>query len=61
MGTMAAKGLGSSQLRYRNQITLPPRVRKRLGIEEGDIVAFFDTPDGVLIVKAELVIVRPDK
>ena len=40
----------------RGQVTIPIELRRKLGIEEGGVVAFIETEDGVLISPRE---VRP--
>ena len=42
-------------MQEKGQVTLPADVRKRLGIKKGDLVAFVETPEGVLITPQELV------
>ena len=51
--------LGHCQIRGKGQITIPPKVRARLSLAEGDVVAFFLDEDGVLMVKAKLTVIRP--
>jgi AbrB family looped-hinge helix DNA binding protein len=45
----------SEQVRVREhgQVTIPARVRQRLGLKTGDILNVVDTPDGILIVSPE--------
>jgi AbrB family looped-hinge helix DNA binding protein len=38
-----------SRVQKKGQVTIPQEIRERLGIEEGDLVAFVETADGVLI------------
>ena len=38
-----------SRLQKRGQVTIPIEIRQRLGLEEGDLVVFFETEDGVVI------------
>lgn len=38
-----------SRVQKKGQVTIPQEIRERLGIEEGDLVAFIETADGVLI------------
>jgi AbrB family looped-hinge helix DNA binding protein len=44
-----------SRLQKRGQVTIPIEIRQSLGLEEGDLVAFFQTDDGVLISPQEIV------
>jgi bifunctional DNA-binding transcriptional regulator/antitoxin component of YhaV-PrlF toxin-antitoxin module len=53
--------LGYSQLRYRNQLTVPANVMKSLALKEGDIVAFYVHDDNVIMAKAQLTIMKPKK
>jgi len=39
----------------RGQVTLPIEMRRNLGIEEGGIVAFIQTDDGILISRREVI------
>ena len=38
----------------RGQVTIPIELRRKLGIEEGGVVAFIETSDGVLISPREV-------
>jgi len=38
----------------RGQVTIPIELRRKLGIEEGGVVAFIETEDGVLISPREV-------
>jgi AbrB family looped-hinge helix DNA binding protein len=38
----------------RGQVTIPIEMRRKLGIEEGGVVAFIETSDGVLISPREV-------
>jgi len=46
------------RVQEKGQVTLPARVRKRLGIKKGDLVAVIETPEGVLITPQEVVATR---
>lgn len=48
-----AMKLGTVQ--KRGQVTLPIEMRRKLGIEEGGIVAFVQTDDGILISRREVI------
>ena len=39
----------------KGQITLPKKIRERLGVKPGDRVAFRERPDGSIVVEAETV------
>jgi antitoxin PrlF len=45
----------SATVTSKGQITLPKSVRARLGVKQGDRVAFRDGPDGSIVVEAESV------
>jgi AbrB family looped-hinge helix DNA binding protein len=38
----------------RGQVTIPVDLRRKLGVEEGDVVAFVETKDGILISPREV-------
>jgi AbrB family looped-hinge helix DNA binding protein len=38
-----------SIIQKKGQVTIPAEIRNRLGLKEGDVVAFTETIDGVLI------------
>ena len=38
----------------RGQVTIPVELRRKLGVEEGDVVAFVETEDGILISPREV-------
>jgi AbrB family looped-hinge helix DNA binding protein len=46
------------RIQEKGQVTLPADVRRRLGLEKGDLVAVLETPDGVLITPQEVVATR---
>jgi AbrB family looped-hinge helix DNA binding protein len=39
----------------KGQITLPKRIRQRLGVKPGDRVSFRERPDGSVVVEADTV------
>jgi AbrB family looped-hinge helix DNA binding protein len=43
------------RVQEKGQVTLPADVRRRLGLEKGDLVAIVETPEGVLITPQEVV------
>jgi AbrB family looped-hinge helix DNA binding protein len=46
------------RVQEKGQVTLPADMRRRLGLEKGDLVAVVETPDGVLITPQEVVATR---
>jgi AbrB family looped-hinge helix DNA binding protein len=44
-----------SRVQKKGQVTIPSVIRQRLGLKEGDLVAFTETPSGVLIAPQEVV------
>lgn len=42
-------------IRSKGQITLPARLRSRLGLEEGDFVEIEETPEGILLKPRKLI------
>jgi AbrB family looped-hinge helix DNA binding protein len=38
-----------SRVQKKGQVTIPAEIRKKLGLKEGDLVAFIETAHGVLI------------
>ena len=44
-----------SRVQARGQVTIPIEIRQRLGLEQGDVVAFIETDRGVLISPQEVV------
>jgi antitoxin PrlF len=38
----------------RGQVTIPIELRRKLGVEEGDVVAFVETEEGILISPREV-------
>jgi AbrB family looped-hinge helix DNA binding protein len=53
---MAASKL--SMVQEKGQITIPVEIRRRLGLKKGDMVAFIETEDGVLISPREVVALK---
>jgi len=43
------------RVQERGQVTLPAEFRKRMGLKKGDLVAVFETENGVLITPQEVV------
>ncbi len=46
------------RVQEKGQVTLPVEVRKKLGLKKGDLVAFVETPDGILITPQEVVAMK---
>lgn len=44
-----------SVVQAKGQVTIPAEIRKKLGIKQGDLIAFIETEDGVLISRREAV------
>src|SRR5437870_1998485 len=42
------------RIQEKGQVTLPVDVRRKLGLNRGDLVAVLDTPEGVLITPQEV-------
>ena len=53
---MAASKL--SMVQEKGQVTIPVEIRRKLGLKKGDMVAFVETEDGVLISSREAVVTR---
>jgi antitoxin PrlF len=51
--TMAALKL--SVVQEKGQVTIPAEIRKKLGLKKGDLVAFVETEQGVLISPQEVI------
>jgi antitoxin PrlF len=49
-----AQGVKLAVVQKRGQVTIPIELRRKLGIEEGGIVAFIETEGGVLISPREV-------
>lgn len=50
---MATK-LKVSRLQERGQVTIPLEIRRKLGLEPGDMIAFVETEQGILISPQEM-------
>lgn len=53
-----AQAVKLAVVQKRGQVTIPIELRRKLGIEEGGIVAFIETEDGVLISPREVLTVE---
>ena len=49
-----AQGVKLAVVQKRGQVTIPIELRRKLGIEEGGVVAFIETEGGVLISPREV-------
>jgi AbrB family looped-hinge helix DNA binding protein len=44
-----------SVVQTKGQVTIPVEIRKKLGLKKGDLVAFIETEQGVLITPQEVI------
>jgi len=44
-----------SVVQAKGQVTIPAEIRKKLGLKKGDLVAFVETEQGVLITPQEVI------
>ena len=42
--------LQAARVQSQGRLTLPPAIRAKLGVEEGDIIAFVETDQGIVLV-----------
>jgi len=49
-----AKEVKLARVQQRGQVTIPIELRRKLGIEEGGVVAFIETENGLLISPQEV-------
>lgn len=47
-----------SRVQKKGQVTIPAELRDKLGLKEGDLVAFIETDDGILISPQEVLAMR---
>ena len=47
-----------SRVQKKGQVTIPAEMRDKLGLKEGDLVAFIETDDGILISPQEVLALR---
>ena len=47
-----------SKVQAKGQVTIPIEIRQRLGLQQGDVVAFVETDRGVLISPQEVVAIE---
>ena len=50
--------LKTSRVQKKGQVTIPIEIRDRMGIQEGDLIAFVETDEGVLITRQEIAAMR---
>lgn len=50
--------LNLSVVQEKGQVTIPAEIRRKLGMKKGDLVAFIETEDGVLISPREVVAIE---
>ncbi len=48
-------GLKLSVVQEKGQVTIPAEIRRKLGLKKGDLVAFIETDQGVLISPREVI------
>lgn len=46
------------RIQEKGQVTIPTKVRKRLGLKKGDLVAVTETPEGILITPQEVLAIE---
>ena len=47
-----------SRIQKKGQVTIPVEMRDKLGLKEGDLVAFIETDEGILISRQEVLAMR---
>jgi len=47
-----------SKVQEKGQVTIPVEIRRKWGLEKGDLVAFVETEEGVLITPQEVIAMR---
>ena len=48
-----------SRVQKKGQVTIPVEIRQKLGLAEGDLVAFIETQEGVVISPQTIVPTKP--
>ncbi len=49
---MSEEFFASAKITVRKQIAIPKKVQEKLGgVEEGDYILFYETPDGKIFIK----------
>lgn len=46
------------RVQEKGQVTIPVEIRRRLGLKKGDLVAFVETDEGVLLAPRELIAMK---
>lgn len=46
----------SVRVQEKGQVTIPIEIRKKLNLKKGDLVAFIETENGVVLVPAEVIV-----
>ena len=44
-----------SVIQEKGQVTIPARIRRKMGLKKGDLIAFTETEEGVIITRQEVV------
>jgi AbrB family looped-hinge helix DNA binding protein len=44
-----------SVIQEKGQVTIPASIRRKMGLKKGDLIAFVETDDGVMITRQEVV------
>ncbi len=44
-----------SVIQEKGQVTIPARLRRKMGLKKGDLIAFLETDEGILIARQEVV------
>jgi len=55
LGENPMPALNLSVVQEKGQVTIPAAIRRKLGVKKGDLVAFIETDQGVLISPREVV------
>lgn len=53
-----SSNLKTSRVQKKGQVTIPIEIRDRMGIQEGDLIAFVETDEGILITRQEIAAMR---
>jgi AbrB family looped-hinge helix DNA binding protein len=48
-----------SRVQKKGQVTIPVEIRQKLGLAEGDLVAFIETKEGIVISPQTIVPAKP--
>lgn len=57
-GVYPMSDLKLSKVQAKGQVTIPVEIRKKLGLSKGDLVAFVETEQGILISPQEVVAMK---